>query len=73
MGIPKDEAAAVDMYRLAVDRGYPPAMRSLGIMYMRGLGVAKNPATAERLWRVAAERGDEDSKELCDKIDETRK
>jgi TPR repeat protein len=58
LGVAKDEAEAVRLYRLAADLGHARAQYSLAIMFANGRGVAKNGAEAERLFRLAADQGD---------------
>ena len=49
---------AVRLYRLAAEKGYPPAMNNLGYRYFEGRGVPKDKAEAVRWFRRAAEMGD---------------
>jgi TPR repeat protein len=41
-GVPQDFAAAAYWYRLAAERGYPPAQLALASYYARGVGVAED-------------------------------
>ena len=50
-------AEAVHFYRLAADQGSPSAQVILGLMYMRGHGVANDNVEAVRLFRLAADQG----------------
>ena len=51
------EDEAVRWYREAVERGADDAQFNLGLMYVRGEGVARDDAEAARLMRLAAEQG----------------
>ena len=48
---------AISLYRLAAERGYPPAQNKLGVCYEEGCGVEKNVEEAVRLFREAASQG----------------
>jgi TPR repeat protein len=48
---------ALDWYRRAVDAGSVDARVDLGLMYERGLGIARDSVAALRLYRSAAARG----------------
>ncbi|MGC9953638.1 MAG: tetratricopeptide repeat protein [Rhizomicrobium sp.] len=50
--------AALARFRQAAERGYPPAMNSIGSMYFDGSGVSKDEGKAIAWYRKAAERGD---------------
>ncbi|MEC9368384.1 MAG: tetratricopeptide repeat protein [Pseudomonadota bacterium] len=51
-------AEALRRFREAADKGHAGAMRSLGLKYARGEGVAKDDVEAVRWFRKAAEKGD---------------
>jgi len=53
----KNYQAAVDQFGKAAEQGYAPAQNNLGLMYTRGLGVAKDDAEAVSWYRKAAEQG----------------
>ena len=48
---------AIGIYRKAADKGSTSAMVELGVMYGDGVGVAKDPAQARKLFERAAEAG----------------
>ena len=48
---------AIGIYRKAADKGSTSAMVELGVMYGDGIGVAKDPAQARKLFERAAEAG----------------
>jgi TPR repeat protein len=48
---------ALYWYGLAAREDHPAALVNLGVMHHRGLGVPRNDAEAERLWREAADDG----------------
>jgi TPR repeat protein len=50
-------AAAVHQYQKAADTNYAASQSSLGMMYVRGLGVARDDAKALELFRRAADQG----------------
>ena len=55
-GVPKDDAEAVQWYRLAAEQGHAEAQFSLGAMYMNGQGVPQDDETAHVWLNVAASR-----------------
>ncbi|KAJ3391494.1 hypothetical protein HDU84_005869 [Entophlyctis sp. JEL0112] len=57
IGKQKDEALAVQWYRLAAEVGYARAMNCLGVCYFRGTGVDKDYGEAVQWYRKAAELG----------------
>ena len=56
-GVPKDEAEALKLFRLAAEQGNTQAQTNLGVMYTTGNGVPKDEAEALKLFRLAAEQG----------------
>ena len=56
-GVPKDDAEAVQWFRLAAEQGTALAQFTLGFMYASGQGVPKDDAEAVRWFRLAAEQG----------------
>ena len=57
-GLPKNEAEAARLYRLAADKGHAPAQFNLGYFYESGRGGLKeDDAEAVRLFRLAADQG----------------
>lgn len=55
--VPKDAAAAVDLYRMAVEQGHGKAMVNLGVALYTGTGVARDADAARELWEEADELG----------------
>ena len=50
IGVPKDEAREVELYRKACDGGYPQACARLGLAYFKGeLGLSEDAAKAKPL------------------------
>ena len=58
VGVPKDEAKAVEWYRKAAGQGCAVAQRKLGIMYEEGTGVDKDYAKAIEWYQKAAVQDD---------------
>jgi TPR repeat protein len=57
MGVERDDKAAVEWFRRGADAGHPGSMYSLGLMYQKGRGVAKDAAEALRWFEKAAAGG----------------
>ena len=57
LGVPKDKAKAVELYREAAEQGNASAQFSLGLMYQYGDVVPKDYAKAVKWYRKAAEQG----------------
>ena len=57
LGMPKDEAKGLSLFRQAADAGFPIAMTNLAGAYENGTGVAKDEAEAVRWIRKAAGLG----------------
>ena len=57
---------AVKWYSRAADNGYAAAQCNLGNCYLNGQGVVRNVGCAQRLYRLAAEQGDEQAKSNLD-------
>ena len=57
-GLMKSDKKAAKIYRRAVELGDVVAMRYLGHLYEKGLGVKLDKKKAEELYRAAADRGD---------------
>jgi len=62
-GLPKNLAEALRWERMAADKGYAPAMFSIGHYYENGEGVPKSEAEALRWYRMAAEAGSREAGE----------
>ncbi|MFQ5346551.1 MAG: SPOR domain-containing protein [Rhodothalassiaceae bacterium] len=52
-----DYAGAAALWRPLAEAGDPRALYNMATLYRRGLGVEKDPATADRLLRAAADKG----------------
>jgi hypothetical protein len=57
LGVAKDDAEALRLYRLAADQGHADAQFNLGVIYAEGQGVAQDDAEAVQLYRLAADQG----------------
>ncbi len=57
-GVARDDAKAVEWYRLAAEQGYVPAQYNLGVCYANGKGVARDDAAAVKWYAKAAEQED---------------
>jgi hypothetical protein len=57
VGVAKDYAEAVRLYRLAAAQGHALAQNSLGLMFHNGHGVAPDRAKTIRWFRLAAVQG----------------
>ncbi|TKB04472.1 MAG: sel1 repeat family protein, partial [Mesorhizobium sp.] len=57
-GVEKDPKQAQSLFQKAMDLGQPYAPASLARMYRDGVGVAQNLDEAQRLFELAAARGD---------------
>ena len=55
--IDRDDNMAFKLYKVAAERENPNAQFKLGEMYRRALGVEKNIKEANRLYKLAAEKG----------------
>ena len=58
----QDDTQAAAWYRKAAEAGDPWVMRSLGVMYDKGRGLAQDDVQAVAWYRKAAALGDEDAK-----------
>jgi TPR repeat protein len=56
-GVARDYAEAVNWYRGAAEKGFPPAQSNLGVDYENGRGVPQDYAEAANWYRKAAEQG----------------
>lgn len=56
-GFPRDQAAAVELWEPAADRGNSDACFALGCCFEMGRGVKQCVDRAQYLWRIAAQRG----------------
>ena len=57
LGVPKDCAAAVEIYRKYAETGNPSAMFHLGNCLESGAGIKADPEAARDWWRKAAAAG----------------
>ena len=55
-GVPQDDVAAVDLYKLAADQGFSSGMSDLAIMHQTGSGVPEDHVQASMWWMLAAKR-----------------
>lgn len=58
LGVPRDQAVAVELFRRAAEAGYEPAQTRVGYAYLTGLGVEKDLSEARRWLEPAAEGGE---------------
>lgn len=72
VGVPKDDAQAVQWYRKAAEQGLAAAQYSLGLRYEKGLGVPNVYTLAEEWYRKAAEQGNTEAKEKLRNISAAR-
>ena len=56
-----DYAKAAELYRKSANLGYTPAVYSLGVCYLRGMGVKRDEKRAYELITEAAEQGNLDA------------
>lgn len=54
---PAQNAAGLAAARTGAERGAPASQHHLGLIYMEGTGVARNPAEALAWWRKSAQQG----------------
>lgn len=52
---------AVIWYRKAAEQGHTFAQSNLAVLYFNGQGVKQDFSEAEKLWRMAAAKGDKDA------------
>ena len=57
IGVPQDDAEAVQWYRRAAEQGTAEAQFNLGGMYLKGEGIPQDDAEAAQWFRRAAEQG----------------
>jgi hypothetical protein len=57
LGVPKNDAEAVNWFRKAANQGYTAAQANLGAMYQSGLGIPTNDVEAVNWFRKAADGG----------------
>ncbi|UZR30980.1 tetratricopeptide repeat protein [Methylococcus mesophilus] len=57
LGVERNDAEAVDWFRLAAERGHADAQFHLGLMYEQGRGVTRNFEEAFRWYDQAADEG----------------
>jgi TPR repeat protein len=55
-GVPKDNKAAIGLYKIAADRGFSGAQNDLGVFYSKGIGVPQDYAAAIKWYELAAEQ-----------------
>ncbi len=54
----REQAEALQLYRLAAEQGVAGAQCRLGVMFAQGRGVTPDPGESVRWFRLAAEQGD---------------
>ena len=59
VGVPKDPAKALDLYRMAASHSNVTAMTRLGIAYLDGIGTDKNPTEGRQWLEKASKMGSE--------------
>ena len=59
IGVPKDQAKALDLYRMAASHNHPTGMARLGIAYLDGIGTDKIPSEGKQWLEKAAKMGSE--------------
>lgn len=57
LGVPKDEKRALELYTMAVEQDFVPAIYSLGVMYWNGHGTEQDVIKAIELFTKAAAFG----------------
>jgi len=67
LGVEKDEARAIALYREAAGKGDADAMFNLGILLEDGRGARADVAEAFRLYRAAAEKGHEGARRILER------
>ncbi|HVW66670.1 MAG TPA: tetratricopeptide repeat protein [Candidatus Peribacteraceae bacterium] len=60
VAVPQDPASAIDLYTNRAFQNDPAAQAELGMIYEKGLGVAKDPVTAYAWFLLAADQKDDD-------------
>ena len=68
LGVAKDAAEAVRLYRLAAAQGHARAQYGLGFMFEFGRGVGKKRVETIRLYRLAAAQGHAAASEALDRL-----
>ena len=63
-GLPQDYTMARVWYEKAAARSHPSALYYLGVLYQCGHGVAPDPNKAMELFRAAADKGDQQAKDV---------
>jgi len=64
-GVPQDDLAAANWFRLAAEQGDAPAQFNLGIMLAEGRGVPQDYTEAAKWYRLAADRGHAQAQNLA--------
>ena len=67
-GVPRDDAEAVQWYRLAAEQGIASAQFNLGVMYANGEGVPQDYVSAHMWLNLAAATGDEDARKARENV-----
>jgi TPR repeat protein len=69
LGVPKQLAEAVRLYRCAAERGHDGAQYNLAACYSEGVGVPQDKDAARRLLKLAAEQQCEEAAIALDQLD----
>lgn len=70
LSLEQDYAKAIELYQLATENRYEPAMTSLGLMYMNGRGVPKDNVIAYKWFRLSWQ-GDNEAIPHWEALDKT--
>lgn len=68
VGIPKDQAKAIDLYRMAASHSNVTAITRLGIIYLDGIGTEKNPSEGRQWLEKAAKMGSDTAEKKLKEI-----
>ena len=68
IGVPQDDAEAVQWFRRAAEQGHAEAQFGLGLMYSTGKGVPQDYVAAHLFFNLAGAKGDEDARKIRDQL-----
>lgn len=60
-----DEKIAIDLYLVAADGNNATAQTTVGLRYLRGIGLPKDLSLAEKYLRLAVDNGSSRAKPVC--------
>ena len=69
----KNNKLAMQWYRKAADKGYPPAIYSVGAMYANGFGIRQDYKQARQWFMKAAKLGFPRAKQALQKLNQMKK